>query len=95
MPVNLKRQNPTAFGMPCVLTFREIVTSCGYDRLQFRRIILLITVFSTRNYPAFFLTFIPMRSSFLTVPVGSPFIPSYNSVTASKKPAIASRRSFV
>ena len=48
-----------------------------------------------KNYPAFFLTFVPIRNSFLTVPVGSRFIWSYNSVTASKNPAIATNRSRV
>src|SRR5271155_3222247 len=40
-------------------------------------------------------TFAPMRNSFLTVPVGSLFISSCNSVTASKNPAIAAIRSRV
>jgi hypothetical protein len=48
-----------------------------------------------RNYPAFFLTFVPIFSSLRTVPVGRRFISSYNSVTASKNPAMASRRSRV
>jgi hypothetical protein len=46
-------------------------------------------------YPAFFLTFVPMRNNFRTIPVGNPFIWSYSSVTASKNPAIASSRSRV
>jgi hypothetical protein len=36
-----------------------------------------------------------MRNNFRTVPVGSRFIWSYNSVTASKNPAIATSRSRV
>ena len=50
---------------------------------------------SQEIYPAFFRTFVPMRNSFRTVPVGSRFIWSYSSVTASKNPAIASSRSRV
>ena len=52
-------------------------------------------VHAKKNYPAFFLTFVPMRNSFLTVPVGSRFIWSYNSVTASKNPAMAASLSRV
>src|ERR1022692_1782826 len=47
------------------------------------------------SYPAFFRTFAPMRNNFRTVPVGSRFIWSCSSVTASKKPAIAPSRSRV
>jgi len=49
----------------------------------------------SNTYPAFFRTFVPMRNNFRTVPVGNRFISSYNSVTASKNPAIASNRSRV
>jgi len=48
-----------------------------------------------RVYPAFLRTFVPIRNNFRTVPVGSRFIWSCNSVTASKNPAIASNRSRV
>jgi hypothetical protein len=62
-------------------------------------VIWLDRKFATQNrpkiYPAFFLTFVPMRNNFRTVPVGSRFIWSYNSVTASKNPAIATNRSRV